>query len=88
MEMHLTHKKRRITLVPNRMPRISRPVINRNLAYLADVVGIVNPFSETAARKAEANAASALASDHQRINDIDEILKDHDLLAQKIESSS
>ncbi len=47
---------------------------SRRFGYLADIVQFVNPFSESSARQAEANAASALRP-HQKIATIDRIMK-------------
>lgn len=71
-----------------RSSRTSRPSVSRNISYLGDLIDIVNPFGKSAVRKAAANAGSALAKEHQRMNDIDDILRDHDLLTQQIHKSS
>ncbi len=46
----------------------------RRFGYLTDIVQFVNPFGESSARQAEANATSALKP-HQKIVTIDTIMK-------------
>lgn len=73
--------------MPNRnIPRAPRPVIRRNLEFFADLLGTVSPFGDTAARKAEANAASALAT-YERVGEIDEILQAHEKLQDSVETN-
>lgn len=73
--------------MPNKTPRRApQPLIRRNYQYLTTLVGAVMPFGETAARKAEANAASAMHTYKQK-DKIDEILQEHHDLAAKIDMS-
>lgn len=57
----------------------------RRFGYLADIVRFVNPFDESTARRAEANAASAMRS-HQQIVDIDTIIQEHATLSEKVKT--
>ncbi|MFO0862353.1 MAG: hypothetical protein U0516_01370 [Candidatus Saccharibacteria bacterium] len=58
----------------------------RRFGYLADIVRFVNPFDESAARRAEANAASAMRP-HQQIIDIDSIIKGHTPLSGSVSNT-
>lgn len=72
-----------------RKSRVPRSAIPRNISSnFADLIGIVNPFGQAAARKAEANAGSALVKERQRMSDIDDLLRDHETLVQKVQKSS
>ncbi len=71
-----------------RSARTSQFSVARNISYLGDIIDIVNPFGKSAVRKAAANAGAALAKDRQKLNDIDDILRAHELLSQKVNKES